>query len=241
MIKQIEQLRKKYLFQEYIDAKKGVSLVMNVETGCLYVQKELTEFNLSIYELLKSRCINGIPQIYELVETNEALYIVEEYIYGYTLDQLYERGVRFTEVQLVEYMILLLQILRELHKLDPPVIHRDIKPSNIMINAKNNIYLIDFNAAKQIHDDSLGNHDTVFMGTQLFAAPEQYGFTQSGTYTDIYGLGVTLNYLLTGNVPRDQLFEGNLKEIIRKCTMLEPRDRYQNADELENALSSLNL
>ena len=69
MIKEIDLLRKRYTFQEYIDGKKGISLVMNVDTGCLYVQKELNEFNINVYELLKSSCINGIPRIFELVET----------------------------------------------------------------------------------------------------------------------------------------------------------------------------
>lgn len=241
MIKEIEQLRKQYSFQEYIDGKKGISLVMNVDTGCLYVQKELSEFNIHVYELLKTSCISGIPRIYELFETAGTLYIIEEYIYGYTMDQLYDRGVRFTEEQLIEYMVQLLQILGDVHNLNPPVIHRDIKPSNLMITRKNQLYLIDFNAAKQIHDDSLGNRDTIFMGTQSFAAPEQYGFSQSGPYTDIYALGVTLNYLLTGKSPRDQLCEGKLSNIIRKCTMLEPSDRYQNANELAEALRSLSL
>ncbi len=239
MVKELDQLRKKYPFQEYVDGREDISLVMDVDTGCLYVQKELHEYNRKVYELLKSSCFNGIPRIYEIIENVGTLYIIEEYIYGNNFTQLYDKGVRFTEEQLVDYTIRLLQILSDIHSLNPPVIHRDIKPSNLMVTEKNELYLIDFNAAKQIHDDSLGNQDTVFMGTQLFAAPEQYGFSQSGPYTDIYAIGVTLNYLLTGKVPRDQLCEGKLSEIIRKCIMLEPSDRYQNVNELREALISI--
>jgi len=241
MLQTVDQLRKKYSFVENIDGQKGISLVMNVDTGCLYVQKKLTEYNRNVYRLLKSSGISGIPKIYELVEAKGTLYIIEEYIYGYTMDQLYDKGVRFKEDQLVGYMIRLLQILNEVHSLNPPVIHRDIKPSNLMITQKNQLYLIDFNAAKQVHDDSLGNRDTVFMGTQSFAAPEQYGYSQSGPYTDIFALGITLNYLLTGKASRDQIYEGECSDIIRKCIKLEPSDRYQSAKELEEALSMLSL
>ena len=232
MLQTVDQLRKKYSFVENIDGQKGISLVMNVDTGCLYVQKKLTEYNRNVYRLLKSSHISGIPKIYELVEAKGTLYIIEEYIYGYTMDELYDKGVRFNEEMLVGYMIRLLQILNEVHSLNPPVIHRDIKPSNLMITQKNQLYLIDFNAAKQVHDDSLGNRDTVFMGTQSFAAPEQYGYFREKNGNKC---------LLAGKASRDQIYEGECSDIIRKCTKLEPSDRYQSAKELEEAFRSLSL
>ena len=141
----IDTLRNDYTFVKYIDRNKGVSLVMNNDTGCLYIKKELDEYNTRVYEQLQSKGINGIPKIKEIVTGTKVLCIVEDYIYGQDMAKMYDDGVRLTEQKLIEYMIQLTDILTQLHKLNPPVIHRDIKPSNLMINEKDQLFLIDYN------------------------------------------------------------------------------------------------
>ena len=89
--------------------------------------------------------------------------------------------------------------------------------------------------------------DTVLIGTREFAAPEQYGFAQSDARTDIYALGVMINYLLTGRYPKEKLYHsendqkryrgGTLADIIGKCTAFAPDMRYQDISELQKALS----
>ena len=63
--------------------------------------------------------------------------------------------------------------------------------------------------------------DTCLMGTREYAAPEQYGFGQSDARTDIYALGVILNRLLTGDFPKNKLYEGRLKPVIQTCIQMD--------------------
>lgn len=93
----------------------------------------------------------------------------------------------------------LCDILHKLHGNLPPIIHRDIKPSNIIFSSDGVVKLIDFNAARELRAEQ--NEDTRLMGTRRFAAPEQYGFGQSDPRTDIYALGITFYYMLTGDYP----------------------------------------
>ena len=76
----------------------------------------------------------------------------------------------------------------------PAIIHRDIKPSNIIITAYNRAVLLDFNAAKYYSCQS--TEDTVLLGTQGYASPEQYGFGSSSPQTDIYSMGILFRELL---------------------------------------------
>ena len=76
------------------------------------------------------------------------------------------------------------------------------------------------------------------IGTRGFAAPEQYGFSQSDARTDIYGLGVLLNYMLCGKLIRDGIYADHqeVSQIIRKATQIDPEKRYQTAEEMLDAM-----
>ena len=74
------------------------------------------------------------------------------------------------------------------------------------------------------------------MGTEGYAAPEQYGFSQSEPATDIYALGVLLNEMVTGCLIGEKKCGGHLGQIIDKCTELEKTKRYKNVDELKKAI-----
>lgn len=109
----------------------------------------------------------------------------------------------------------LCDILHKLHGNLPPIIHRDIKPSNIIFSSDGVVKLIDFNAARELRAEQ--NEDTRLMGTRRFAAPEQYGFGQSDPRTDIYALGITFYYMLTGDYPDSGKYAGKYYDIITKC------------------------
>lgn len=98
------------------------------------------------------------------------------------------------------------------------------------------VYLIDFNTARVF--DAERNRDTELIGTRGFAAPEQYGFSQSDARTDIYGLGVLLNYMLCGKLIRDGIYADHqeVSQIIRKATQIDPEKRYQTAEEMLDAM-----
>ena len=71
------------------------------------------------------------------------------------------------------------------------------------------------------------------MGTQGYAAPEKFGFGQTDARTDIYAMGVLLNYMLVREFPMEKLTEGKFRTIVLKCIKINPEDRYQNVDELK--------
>ena len=99
-----------------------------------------------------------------------------------------------------------------------------------MIDSDGNVKLLDMNAAKQnrFHEAQ----DTNLIGTVGYAAPEQYGFGSSEPGTDIYSIGVLLNEMITGVFPNERMPEGRIGDIIRKCTKMDPQDRYRSAREL---------
>ena len=117
----------------------------------------------------------------------------------------------------------LCQALWVLHSMG--VVHRDVKPDNVIIRG-NEAALIDFDASRVYKNEI--QEDTQILGTTGFAAPEQYGLSQSDGRTDIYALGVLLNIMLTGEHPSRKLAGGRMGRIVQKCTMVNPNKRYKN-------------
>ncbi len=224
---------------EKIYDHKEVYLVREIEDGQLYVLKYVDKRNLAVYKKLEEFVSPYIPKIHEVIELEDQIAVVEQYINGMNLGDYVESHGVFTEKTAKEIVLKLCDVLSKLHALDPPVIHRDIKPSNIMIDQTGNVYLIDFNVAKEYSEGK--TEDTVLMGTKEFAAPEQYGFRQSDARTDIYGLGATINYILTGEILKNKKAEGAFGKIIEKCTMLEPESRYQNMMELKKVVQKIKI
>ena len=130
------------------------------------------------------------------------------------------------------YMVGICEILEGLHSNNPPLIHRDIKPTNIMISEFGNVMLLDFNAAKYQSGQKGRESDTVLLGTQGYAAPEQYGFGESSPKTDIYSLGIVLKEA----VQSLNAYDGSFDAIIEKCTRIDPSKRYRSVTDLKKAL-----
>lgn len=213
---------------------KDIFLVRHNENGHLFVKKRMNIYNKDVYVRLKVNPVPDTPKIIICAEEDNNLVVIEEYIHGTTLSELIESKGCFSESEAIDIMIQLCKIVENLHEQEPPVIHRDIKPDNIILSNDNVIKLIDFNAAKEV---SIGTtEDTYLIGTKEFAAPEQYGFMQSDRRTDIYALGVTLNYLLTKKVPKIKMCEGILAKIITLCIEIDAKNRYQKVVDLENDL-----
>lgn len=215
--------------------EKEIYLVRNVDTQEIYVKKILDIYNQFVYKRLKELEIPNIPKVILLVEDDEKLIVIEEYIHGDSLEKILSKSGLMTEEQVIKIMRDLCDILERLHTCIPPIIHRDIKPSNIIISKDGIVKLIDFNAAKEYSNDK--NEDTRLIGTQEFAAPEQYGFGQSTPQTDIYAMGITMNYLLTGKYPKDELWDGVLKKVIEKCIAMNPKERYTDITKLKKNLN----
>lgn len=126
--------------------------------------------------------------------------LVQDYIPGFSLQELLEQGERFTEKQVRKIATDLLGILTYLHELSPPVLHRDIKPSNLIFGEDKEIYLVDFGAV-QAKAAVTGVTFTV-VGTSGYAPLEQF-WGRAVAASDLYALGATLIHLLTGTSPAD--------------------------------------
>lgn len=222
-----------------IGGRDDIHLVQNIENKKFYVKKDLTVFNMDVYRRMIQIQDVRIPTIYECVETNDHLIVIEEYVHGDSLGDVIDQQGILDEEKVLDYMIKLCESVQILHKQKPPIIHRDIKPSNIIISNEGNLKLIDINIAKPYTEQE--TKDTILIGTKEFAAPEQYGFRQSDARTDIYAMGVTMNYLLTGTVPREAIYMGNARRIIEKCIEMDPKNRYQTVEELKSELQSKSL
>lgn len=221
-----------------LDEKKNIVLVQDIRNSELCVKKTLDIYSRDVYEQLASVRIEGVPAVKECVADDGKLIVVEEYVQGRSLKQILDEQGLLNEEQAYEIAVQLVDILVRLHQLEPAIVHRDIKPSNIIIEKNGHVNLIDFNAARHVNADK--NEDTRMLGTVYFAAPEQFGFGQSDERTDIYGLGATINYIMTGDKPGAGIAECIFSDILKKCLMVDAKDRYQSAEELRGVLDMLN-
>ena len=180
-------------------------------------------------ELLNIRCEN-LPEIYDVIKLEDGIIVLEEFINGLTVAQIIEcgcykyRGAK----KIIKSVCVALNVFHE-----NSIVHRDVKPENIMIDKNGRVVLIDFNASRKI---SSASKDTVIMGTIGYASPEQLGIAQSDARTDIYAVGVLLNVMLTGKHPSEKLAKGRAGRIVRKCTNVNPDDRFQTVEKLANVL-----
>ncbi len=214
------------------------------------VKSDYKDFDVDKKEIAMMKRLNHphLPSIVDVIEAENSLLIVMDYIEGRSLDDLFvEEGAQPVE-RVVDWARQLCDVLSYLHSQDPPIIYRDMKPANVMLQEDRTrehgtLMLIDFGAAREYKPQNL--KDTISLGTRGYAAPEQYREDgQSDARTDIYCLGVMLFQLLTGENPHElrpirdikpELSSG-LEAIILKCTQVKKEDRYQSCAELVYAL-----
>jgi serine/threonine protein kinase len=143
---------------------------------------------------LKHQAIPAITDRFELANRH---YLVMEYVEGRNLEEeLAVRGEPLPEGLVIDIARQLCDVLIYLHGLAPPIIYRDMKPSNVMLNSNGRVVLVDFGIARLFKAARKGT----MIGTLGFAPPEQYqGLVDPRS--DIYSLGATLHYVLTGRDP----------------------------------------
>lgn len=214
-----------------------IVLVQHIDNGIIYIKKKINTHDQSLYEELKQLQISGIPRIHHILSDESGLIVIEDYINEENLEMRLRQQSTFSPVDAFDIALQLCDILQQLHNATPPIIHRDIKPSNILLSRNNRVTLIDFDASKTYDYDK--NQDTVLMGTASYAAPEQFGFSQSDARTDIYAIGVLLNELLTGHLPKEQMYQGFGAKIIEKCLNIDPAQRYESAAHLAKEIQNL--
>ena len=192
-----------------------------------------------------------IIRVYDFFEGNDTGYIVMEYLEGESLGAyVKEKGGRISWEEAAAYGEAVCQALGEIH--GQHYIHRDISPENIFRCSDGRIKLIDFGAAKFEQEE---DGRRVIILKPGFAPPEQYEqITAQGPWTDIYALGATLYFLITGVRPPESVNRSvedtleppaalmeelpeTVSNAIVKAMALEPTMRFQNVKEFQNALT----
>ena len=186
--------------------------------------------SIDAYEKMQNVRCKNLPEIYDVLKMDDGQIVLEEFIDGLTVAQVMEIN-KYHSAGAKKVILGVCGALSVLHNLG--IIHRDVKPENVIIEKSGRVVLIDFNASRT---QSKASKDTVIMGTVGYASPEQLGITQSDARTDIYATGVLYNVMLTGQHPSVTIAERREGRIIRKCTRVNPNERYQTAIELSDAI-----
>lgn len=147
----------------------------------------------------------SIPKYLDSFELADGFALVQTYIDAPSLETVLREGRKFSEAEVIELATRLLDILAYLHEQKPPVIHRDIKPSNILLanrsgNSVGDVYLVDFGSVQTVASKEGGT--ITIVGSYGYIPLEQFG-GQTRVASDLYSLGMTLIYLLTGNHPAE--------------------------------------
>ena len=238
----------------------GVIFLAYHQNLCKYVVvkklKEQVSDRLNIRgeaDTLKKLHHQYLPQVYDFLVIGNEIFTVMDYVDGHDLNWYIKNGIVFSEQELICMLIQLTEVLSYLHGQNPPIIHRDIKPGNIMIRENGEVCLIDFNI-------SFSESSQTFVGySYQYAPPEQIELARRAAYedqivyipdarADIYSLGATFFYLMTGVRPRDiraqeyqkggagTAYSADLLRIIQKAMETDPKKRYQSAVQMRKAV-----
>jgi serine/threonine-protein kinase len=235
---------------------------------CVIKQLRAIQNNQQVYELVQQRFgreaaileelgdgSSQIPRLYAYFSDNEQFYLVQEYIKGKTLTQVVQEKGLMNENSVKQILISILPVLDYIHS--KGIVHRDIKPENILIDIDAQPVLIDFGAVKEtlgtIITPSGNATKSIVIGTPGFMATEQ-SVGRPMFASDIYSLGLTAIYLLTGKMPQEltsdpatgkvlwRQYAPNVKDdfadILDKAIGFDARERFKTANAMHQALQT---
>lgn len=207
-----------------LGTKGNLWMVEDAVTGERFAMRKAPAYMQPVYEEIASIRHAGIVNVTDIFLYQGFLYVIEEYLEWELLSDVIA-GRKLSKRCIFSIGKQVFDTLVALH--DHHIIHRDIKPENIMIDAAGHVKLIDFDIAR-FYTEEKGS-DTAAKGSRGYAPPEQFGFGQTDSRTDIYALGVTLNELAVGELPENKMCGGKLGIVVKRCTQFDPKRRYQSA------------
>lgn len=249
--------RKTLLARDVTDEKLVVIKLLTFGNDVSWEDLKLFEREAETLKLISHKFIPSYIDYFELeLEHNKGFALVQAYIDALSVEEQVQAGRSFSEAEVKELAMALLKILDYLHTRQPSIIHRDIKPSNILLgersgNSVGDIYLVDFGSVQNLATKKSGTITVV--GTYGYMPPEQFG-GRAKSASDLYSLGATLIYLITGQHPAD-LPENDLKiefehlvnispgliNWLKKMTEPSLSKRYQSAKKALQELEECNL
>lgn len=204
----------------------------------LYVVKRLPLSAAPVLQKLSGLSSPHLARIFYVAENPEEGFAeaVCEYVGGDALTEYLRRaGGKLPETRAVSVVRDVLEGLSLLHGVG--IVHRDVNPNNIVMTPSGNAMIIDYGIVRSFETEK--SADTVILGTPGYAAPEQFGFTQSDRRTDLYAVGVLFNLLLTGSLPNVRLTGGRYRPVVKKCIAIDPENRYPSAEAMLKDVKSI--
>ena len=193
---------KEFFMKDHCNRDSGNSYVSVPSVGSKELVERFREKFLKEARLIASFDHSNIIRIHDVFEENGTAYYVMEYLEGESLNALVSRCGAIDEQVALRYTRQVAEALAEVHAGN--LLHLDVKPANIMLNKKGEAVLIDFGISKH-YDESGSQTSSAVVGISEGYAPlEQYEAGALGRFTpatDIYSLGATLYFLVTGQRP----------------------------------------
>ena len=249
-----EVVVKEFFMKQFCDRVSGTQVTLGTAGSREEVSRFREKFLKEARNIAQLHHPN-IVQVFDVFEENGTAYYVMEYARGGSLADKVAREGALTEANAMRYIRQVASALIYLHQRS--MSHLDVKPANIMLDSDNNALLIDFGLAKQYDGQSGEQTSSTPVGiSEGYAAPEQYrtgGVGRFSPQTDVYALGATLYFLLTGErppvaadvvedgVPVSKLKRAKVSQktiyAIKKAMQGRRKDRLQNANAFLNCLS----
>lgn len=191
----------------------------------------------------------NLPEVSAFFEEGGRHYVVMEFVRGESLAKRLEAAhAPLLQNQVLDWAIQICDVLSYLHTRPQPVIFRDLKPSNVMITPEGAVKLIDFGIARTFKRGQ--ERDTVTMGSENYAAPEQWGQAQTDPRADLYALGATMYHLLSNVAPLPAYVPGRrtplrahngavserTAAVVERAMQPDRERRFQSAEEMRQAL-----
>ena len=243
---------KEFFMKEHCNRDSGNSYVSVPSVGSKEQVEHFKEKFLKEARLIASFDHSNIIRIHDVFEENGTAYYVMEYLEGESLSTLVARCGAIDEQVALRYTRQVADALAEVHAGN--LLHLDVKPANIMLNKKGEAVLIDFGISKH-YDETGSQTSSAAVGISEGYAPlEQYEAGALGSFTpatDIYSLGATLYFLVTGQRPPkagDVMNDGlpvlpsdispEVRAAIEAAMQPRRKDRPQSVAEFLNLLES---